>query len=87
MEPIVDEGKFGYRTPNLDISHEQRQVLRLTGLIDDLKLCMTGNPASKRWKALQTELYNLELELKAKRKLIQNPTDAERVAGAALGIY
>lgn len=87
MEPIVDQGKFGKRSPGMDLSHEQRQVLRLTDLIKDLKLCMTGNSASKRWKALQAELYNLEKELKFKRTLIQNPTDAQRAAGEAFGLY
>ena len=38
--------------------------------IEDLKLCLTGNPASERWKLLKIELTNKEAELlNIKRRL------------------
>lgn len=49
---------------------QEAAAARKQAEIDDLKLCLTGNPASERWQLLKMELNNKEAELlNIKRRL------------------
>ena len=42
---------------------KEAEAARKEEVIADLKLCLDGNPASKRWQLLKVELTNKEAEL------------------------
>jgi len=44
-------------------STRQQEATRKEEEIADLKLCLAGNPASKRWQSLKMELTNKEQTL------------------------
>ena len=54
---------YGERTPEMDRGTYQIQADSLERTVADLKLCLAGNPASKRWQELNVELTNKETQL------------------------
>ena len=56
----------------------QEEATRKEEEIDDLKLCLAGNPASKRWKTIKIELTNKEQNLlHLKRRLAGRTPEME----------
>jgi hypothetical protein len=47
---------------------------KLESEIADWKLCLAGNPASEKWKLLEIELTNKEVELLHRRRRIAGRT-------------
>lgn len=50
------------------------QVAHLEEGVNDLELCLKGNPASKRWQELNVELTNKERELLHMRRRLAGRT-------------
>ena len=53
---------------------QEAAAARKQAEIDDLKLCLTGNPASERWQLLKMELANKDQELLCMKRRLAGRT-------------